>query len=324
MTNHHADVVAFFVAVPKRASCWRPRRSRFVVECCFLAGIIVACRYDPPWHYGFRREGESCTGYCTYAWGTGDCNPSSDCRFPLACEGSDSLCSASDCNGTCRRTCEADSDCPDGCTCMEGEYNIDPGDGNPKTCRGGWACGGVIESCDVGRQDCDQSHRVQTCVGGWCRPPGPRVEGDGCGWRDTCGMRLVCVDYTCRRACGDGNPCSAESACVDNGCFLRCEMWSESCAPTAGGLATSCRPTDDGGAVCVNDESGDSEGHFCFDTVDCRRGMFCSSDHACRRFCDEDHNTCGDRPCLMAPDAGIGFCDCRPADYDAGLWSCEE
>jgi hypothetical protein len=284
-------------------------------------------------------EGECCGRFFDPlgAW-----NPDT-CRTGLVCEAEDSVCSEDGfySAGTCRRTCERDSDCPDGCQCLDGRYAWTPGDENPKTCRGGWACGGYVESCTFGLQECDQRLGPRTCINlNICYPPGPMGEWQPCSPEARCGMGLGCADRVCRRTCATGNPCPDGSACGWSYCFPACEHWGTACEPLPSGVTTSCRPLGDGGAVCIADD-GTGEGSSCSYSF-CAAGLVCLRWHnprsdrysgQCRRFCSEEYQSCGEQACILeaelpvcvCPPGDGGYamhCECPPPGYDAGPVQC--
>jgi hypothetical protein len=270
--------------------------------------VVVSCPlYYMPWNTGLRGEGECCRSSGEFV--CPDC-----CRFPYVCEGYGSLCGR-DGDGTCRRTCETDDECPEGCHCLDGEYHNTPGDMYPKTCRGGWNCGGVVEECELDGPECDQSHRAQTCtLVGYCLPPGPLREGEVCEGGFSCGMLLICGgEEICRRTCGPTRPCHEGETCYEMRCYKTCGHWLDECEPLAGNTA-SCRALPDGGWVCARDGTYSKvEGDQCFDALSCPEGHGCNAARRCRRHCDSEHNPCEGNVCVMN-DAGFGLCECQVPD----------
>jgi hypothetical protein len=275
-----------------------------------VTAAVLSCPvYHMPWNTGLRGEGECCSSS-----NLGAPCPTC-CRLPYVCESYGSMCDFSEWDGTCRRPCDNDDDCPDGCHCWEGEYNNRPGDTYPKTCRGGWNCGGVVEECELGGPECDQSHRPQTCTNlGYCLPPGPQQEGEECERVDSCGMRLTCQgEGICRRTCGPTRPCHDGETCFRAMCYRTCRHWLDECQPM-GGTSASCRPLPDGGWVCSRDGVYRKvEGSSCLDSLSCPLGHGCSADRYCRRLCDANHNPCEGNVCVMN-DAGFGLCECQVLD----------
>jgi hypothetical protein len=271
-----------------------------------VTAAVLSCPYVV--NIGVRGEGDCCD-WDKFGIGW------NHCRLPYVCESYGSMCEYREWYGTCRRPCDNDDDCPEGCQCLEGEYNREPGDMNPKTCRGGWNCGGVVEECELGGPECDQSHRPQTCThSGYCRPPGPRQDGESCdeevGW---CGIGLVCLLKACMRTCGPTRPCHDDETCYEAMCRKTCRHWMDECQPM-GGTSASCRPLPDGGWVCSLDGMYRKvEGSSCLDSLSCPLGHGCSADRRCRRLCDANHNPCESNVCVMN-DAGFGLCECSVPD----------
>jgi hypothetical protein len=267
----------------------------------------------------------------------------SDCASGLICEPSDSVCwdDSESTDGTCRRQCETNYDCPDDCECLEGVYNWQSGDMNPNTCRGGWGCGGFNQYCRVGTDACNDAPIPLNCVmesdlgGGTCRPPGPKSMGQICGTHGECGMGLGCPDGECRFLCQDDSRCSTGEVCINHVCMPSCEPWAAGCPPSPGGRSTECRPAGhrkycgwpelcdggwDGKWGCMTVGTR-TESEMCGGDWGCRSGLRCTKSR-CRRYCDPVSHPCdGDRPCLPR-DAGPGLCGCPGPGVDAGLDSC--
>jgi hypothetical protein len=270
--------------------------------------IVLACTFLCACPPKTKQLGEECYLDCGLAPLLGPALPNciSDCAGDMVCESSETKL-------VCRLPCDADSDCPSTCTCVQSSYQSEPGDMNPPVCKGDTVCGDETAKCDRFRQDCDQSGGARSCytAGGSqpgkdaCLQPGTIAAGGLCSADIQCISGAGCDPGVCTFYCSASLLCADGLVCVGGLCVTPCALWEECPRPHPLSNGYDCRPVTGGKAACVPRLSR---------RVDCTSSLYCDTQHVCvdglcTQFCDAEHPSCSNGgACTIPGDGGVGWC----------------
>lgn len=231
----------------------------------------------------------------------GPCQESSDCPVGFTCA-----------SERCQRVCDRDQNpCPDGATCSGVEVLASQPVGTCCQVPAGDGCDLVTNcGCDAG-QTCRWSDDGSTTS---CQSlsPSALASGAACASHDECPQGHSCVSGACSQHCNsaadctiDGSTCAVVSFASGpvegrSTCSPPCDPLSPA-APSADfqacGAGTTCiyfsNPADGSTFFACGSEGTGQDGAPCASDGECVAGLGCFGS-ACRRWCAQDENTCGD------------------------------